>query len=156
VTASDVLHARAGNPEATLVGDLETGDGVPVGLYRCIILTQTLQCIGDPSAALRNIRKALAPDGIALVTLPCISPISRYDADRWGDHWRWTPQGAARLFSAAFLDGEFTVRAYGNRTTSAAFLFGLAAEELPRDAFRETDPDCPMLLGIRACRLGKG
>ena len=30
VTASDVLHAVAGNDAATIVGDLATGEGIPV------------------------------------------------------------------------------------------------------------------------------
>src|SRR5262245_62052756 len=34
---SDVLHAEMGNPEATLVGDLATGAGVPRSAFDCIL-----------------------------------------------------------------------------------------------------------------------
>ena len=152
VVASEVLHVQPGNPEATLVGNLESGEGIPSGSFHCIILTQTLHCISNPEAAIRVIRKALIPGGVALMTIPCISPVSRYDAERWGDYWRLTPQGGARIFAHAFLPDELTILEYGNRTTSAAFLFGLAAEDLADRLFRISDPDCPMLLGIRACK----
>src|SRR6476659_5842329 len=45
VTRSDVLHAAPGNPQATLVGDLVSGDGIPLETYDCVILTQTLSFI---------------------------------------------------------------------------------------------------------------
>jgi hypothetical protein len=154
VTGIDVLHVQAGHPEATLIGNLETGEGIPPSTFDCMILTQTLHCIGDPTAAVRGIRRALTKDGVALVTLPCLSPISRYDADRWGDYWRFTPQGASRLFSHAFSAEEIEILEFGNRKTSAAFLYGLVVEDLQRIAFEYSDRDCPMILGIRARKLG--
>src|SRR3954451_12003193 len=42
VQQADVLHAGPGNAEATIVGDLTTGDDIPQSAYDCIILTQTL------------------------------------------------------------------------------------------------------------------
>src|SRR4051794_22538187 len=41
----DVLHAKPGNPMATIVGDLVTGEGIPEGAFDCIVLTQTLHLI---------------------------------------------------------------------------------------------------------------
>src|SRR5262249_18440104 len=35
VTHSDVLHAAPGNPQATVVGDLTTGEGLREGSYDC-------------------------------------------------------------------------------------------------------------------------
>jgi hypothetical protein len=153
VSQLDVLHVVSGNPEATLVGNLESGEGIPLASFDCMILTQTLHCIGDPIAAVRVIRRALNSEGVALVTLPCLSPISRYDADRWGDYWRFTPQGASRLFGHAFSPEEIEILEFGNRKTSAAFLFGLAVEELTKQAFEYQDRDCPMILGIRARKM---
>src|SRR4051812_40032532 len=45
VTGSDVLHHGDGNPDATLIGDLQTGEGVPESAFDCFIFTQTLHLI---------------------------------------------------------------------------------------------------------------
>jgi SAM-dependent methyltransferase len=150
VTRSDVLHAVAGNPQATIVGDLAAGKGLPGGVYDCLILTQTLHVIYDIRAAVKNLKRLLKPGGIALATIPGISQISRYDADRWGDFWRMTPEAARRLFCEAFSPGNVEVEAYGNVRLAAAYLYGLAAEEIDPAALRETDRDYPLLICVRA------
>jgi SAM-dependent methyltransferase len=150
VSRSDVLHVTAGNPEATIIGDLATGKGLPAGVFDCLILTQTLHVIYDVHSAVKNIYRLLAPGGVALVTIPGITPVSRYDADRWGDFWRMTPAAARRLFSESFAPGEITVETSGNVRLAAAYLYGLAAEEIPVSAFSESDPDYPLLICVRA------
>jgi SAM-dependent methyltransferase len=154
VRVSDVLHAVASNPDATLVGNLETGEGIPADAFDCMILTQTLHCIFDLPAAVRNVRKSLKTGGAALITVPCLSPVSRFDAERWGDYWRLTPQALMRVAETAFRAGEIHLDLFGNRTTGAAFLFGLTAEDLPRRILEQTDPACPMLLGLRLRKSG--
>jgi hypothetical protein len=57
VTTSDVLYAAAGHPEATVVGDLTTGAGIPEAAYECFICTQTLQVIYDIRAAVAGTRR---------------------------------------------------------------------------------------------------
>ncbi|HEY4658489.1 MAG TPA: hypothetical protein VIH11_03160, partial [Gemmatimonadaceae bacterium] len=59
VTESAVLHVEAGNPAATIVGNLATGDGIPGGCFDAAILTQTLQCIFDVQGAARTIHRLL-------------------------------------------------------------------------------------------------
>ena len=54
VRQSDVLHAVAGNRKATIVGNLETGQGIPTNAFDCIILTQVLPFIFDVRAAIGN------------------------------------------------------------------------------------------------------
>ncbi len=152
VSRSDVLHVTAGNPEATIIGDLATGEGLPVGVFDCLILTQTLHVIYDVHSAVRNIFRLLAPGGVALVTIPGITPISRYDADRWGDFWRMTPEAVRRLFAESFSPEELTVESSGNVRLAAAYLYGLAVEEIPVSAFSESDPDYPLLTCVRAIK----
>ncbi len=152
VTRSDVLHAVAGNPEATIVGDLATGRGLPWGAFDCLILTQTLHVIYDIHAAVNNIHRMLKPGGTALVTIPGISQISRYDADRWGDFWRMTPGSAERLFTEAFAARGVDVESHGNVRLAAAYLYGLAVEEIPPSALTEQDRDYPLLICIRAVK----
>lgn len=152
VTASEVLFAAAGNPDATIVGDLVSGAGIPEAAFDCFICTQTLQFIPDVAAAVAGTRRALAPGGVLLATVPGISQISRVDDEAWGDWWRFTARGAERLFAQAYGPGNVDVRRHGNAQSAAAFLYGLAAEDLdPADLGRE-DPDYHLLLTVRAVR----
>jgi SAM-dependent methyltransferase len=153
VTQSDVLHAVAGNPEATIVGDLATGQGLPWGIFDCMVLTQTLHVIYDVHAVVQNIHRLLKPGGTALATIPGISQISRYDADRWGDFWRMTPEAARRLFGEAFPEAGVTVESFGNVRLAAAYLYGLAAEEVDPSAFDTADRDYPLLVCVRAEKI---
>jgi SAM-dependent methyltransferase len=149
VTLREVLHVSAGNPQATLVGSLETGEGLAGREYDCAILTQTLHCIYDMRAAVRTLQRVLAPGGVALVTLPGISQISRYDADRWGDYWRITPSAAHRLFEEFFDHEQIEMRVHGNVLTATAFLQGMALEDLPRHALDHDDADYPLIICLR-------
>lgn len=152
VTSSDVLHAAPGNPEATLVGDLTTGEGIPQGAFDCFIATQTLPFIYDVAAAVRGMRDLLAPGGVVLATVPGISQISREDRRDWGDWWRFTTDGVRRLFTDAFGAGAVDVTAHGNVLVASAFLYGHAAEELSEDELRHQDPDFEFLMTVRATR----
>lgn len=40
VTRSHILSPPPGGPDATLIGDLETGEGIPQQAFACAILTQ--------------------------------------------------------------------------------------------------------------------
>jgi SAM-dependent methyltransferase len=150
VRVSDVLHARPGNPLATLVGDLCTGKGVPDSTFDCIILTQVLPFVWDVPAAINTLRRSLKPGGVLLVTAPGIMQISRYDADRWGDYWRFTSQSLRRLFEAGF--GVADIRVYGNVLTATALLHGIATHELSRAERDDHHPDYEVIIGVRAVR----
>ena len=152
VSRSDVLHAVPGNPQATLVGRLDTGEGLEWDVYDCLIVTQTLHCIYDLHSAVGNLKRLLRTGGIALVSLPGISQISRYDADRWGDYWRLTPQAAIRLFGDCFGRPHIEVRSYGNVLAANALLQGLAVSDLPKGGLEKEDPDYPLLVCVRAVK----
>jgi SAM-dependent methyltransferase len=152
VTKSDVLHVEPGNPEATLVANLETGEDLPQGTFDCIILTQTLSCIFHADAAVRNCYSALKPHGVVLATFPGIAQISRYDMDRWGEFWRFTSLSAKRLFQLAFPADKLQVRTYGNVLTAAAALYGFAAEELEEQELDYPDMDYEVIVAVRAQR----
>jgi SAM-dependent methyltransferase len=113
VSKADVLHATADNPEATIVGSLEDKGVVLSVTYDCIILTQVLQFIRNPFLALTNCHDALKPGGSVLITVAGISQISRYDADRWGDYWRFTPQGLEFLLKSSSFR-ELNLTAYSS------------------------------------------
>jgi glycosyltransferase involved in cell wall biosynthesis len=152
VDKGDVLHLQPGNPQATLVADLTHADHIPTNTYDCIILTQTLQFIFDVPAALQTIHRILKPGGVVLATFPGISPISRYDMERWGHFWGFTSLSARRLFEEVFLEGQIEVRTYGNVLTASAFLFGMASEELNQQEIEYPDPDYEVIIAIRAAK----
>jgi hypothetical protein len=152
VTGSDVLYAAEGNPDATVVGDLTTGAGLPEAAYDCFICTQTLQFIYDVRAAVAGTRALLAPGGVLLATVPGISQISREDMRDWGDWWRFTARSVERLFAEAYGGANVDVRRHGNVEAAAAFLYGLAADELDERALAADDPDFHLLITVRAVR----
>jgi SAM-dependent methyltransferase len=155
VTRSDVLHAAPGNPAATVVGDLVTGEGLPRDAFDCFVMTQTLQVIWDVAAAVRGTRDLLAPDGVLLATVPGISQISREDRRDWGDWWRFTSDSVRRLFEEAYGPENIEVEAHGNVLSSACFLYGFAAEELTEAELAHNDPDFELLMTVRAVKRAR-
>ena len=151
---SDVLYAAEGNADATVVGDLVTGEGLEEGRWDCFICTQTLQFIPDVQAAVKGIRSLLAPGGVVLATVPGISQVSTVDDEAWGDWWRFNEKGIRRLFEQEFGPQNVTVERHGNVKAACAFLYGMAAEELSYEDLRTEDPDYHLLLCIRAHRPG--
>ena len=82
------------------------------------------------------------------MTFPGISQISRYDMERWGDFWRFTPLSAKRLFDEFFLGDRVRVESHGNVLTATAFLHGLATHELNHEELEFSDPDYPMVITV--------
>lgn len=152
VARSEVLHAIAGNPKATLIGDLQTGQGVPPETFDCIILTQTLQFLYDMKAAVQTLHRCLRPGGVVLATGSGISQISRYDMDRWGDYWRFTSLSARRMFEEVFGPGAATVVSYGNVLAATALLQGISANELKSAELDVLDQDYEVVLTIEAVK----
>ena len=87
VTRADVLHVEPAAPGVTFVGALEDEALLPDDVFDCIILTQTLHLIFDFEAALRNVRRALVPGGVLLMTVPFISQM---DDGQWGSSWHYS------------------------------------------------------------------
>ena len=152
VTHSDVLHAVPGNPEATLVGDLVTGQGIPREAFDCMILTQTFPFIYDVRAAIATVFAALKPGGVLLATVSGISQISRYDMERWGDYWRFTTRSSRLLLEEVFPAENVFVEAHGNVYSAIAFLHGVAVEELSQEKLDHRDQDYELLITLRAVK----
>jgi hypothetical protein len=150
-----VLHVSADNQNATLVGNLATGEGLPREAFDCLLLTQTFPFIYELHAAVRHARDSLKPGGVLLATMAGISQISRYDMARWGDFWRFTDASARRMFGDVFGQENVTVSVYGNVLAACALLQGLAAEELTAAELDHADPDYQVTLGVRAVRAGE-
>jgi SAM-dependent methyltransferase len=152
VTKTDVLHKVEGNPEASIVADLSCANELDSDIFDCIICTQTLQFIYDVQAAVETLHRILKPGAVLLVTVPGISPISRYDMEHWGDYWRFTSLSARLLLEETFASENVTVRAYGSSLTAVAFLQGIASGELKPEELDYTDPDYEVLVAARAVK----
>jgi SAM-dependent methyltransferase len=151
ITRQDILHVHAGNPIATIVGDLSDPFVLPDATFDCIILTQTMHLIYDMAGALRQVRRALRPNGVVLVTVPGITPIDRGE---WGSTWYWslTPAALQRLVSGVFLGDEVTYASYGNLFSATAFLHGAAQEEIDITKLLPYDPAFPVIVAACARR----
>lgn len=151
IRQQDILHVHAGNPLATIVGDLSQPGVLPDAAFDCIILTQTLHMIYDMPAALRQVHDALKPGGIALITVPGITPVDRHE---WGTTWYWslTPAALHRLLEETFPGGSFEEAAFGNLYAATAFLHGAALEEVERRKLTPYDPAFPVIVAACAQR----
>jgi len=153
VEQREVLDINPSNPRATFIADLAAADAIPSNLFDSFVLTQTLQFIYDTRACLRHAHRILRPGGVLLVTVPSISRV----APRYGlqtDCWRFTSASCSSLFGEEFGQGHVTVEAYGNVLTAVAFLTGMASEELSPRELETHDPYFPILVTIRAVKIG--
>lgn len=138
----EVVDIDVTNPRATVLGDLCQEATLQRARYDAAIVTQTLQLVADPEAALRTLLQGLRPGGALLLTVPCLSRICD-----GSDAWRWTPAGFGRLLSRAAPRAEAEWRGLGNGLAARAFLFGLAAEDLSDEVLAVQDPDFPLVVG---------
>ena len=153
VQRSDVLHRSAGNPLATIVGDLANAPEIPSGQFDCLIVAQTLQYIYDYRSAIQTMHRILKPDGVLLLTMPGIahqSPAAEREA--WGDYWRWTSMAAARVFAETFGPQNVAVEGRGNVLAAVALLHGVVQEELRPSDLEFDDPEYELSIGVRAVK----
>jgi SAM-dependent methyltransferase len=124
---------------------------LPPATFDCLVLTQTLHLIYDMAAAVREMRRALKPNGVVLLTVP---GISRIDRGEWEKDWYWslTEASARRMFSDVFGPDGVQVETHGNVFAATAFLQGLALEEVPYAKLSVRDPAFPVIVSVRAQR----
>jgi hypothetical protein len=150
VTRVSVLHADAGAPDTDIVGDLTKGLPGYERSFDCLVLTQVFPFLFDVRAAVATTHELCRAEGTVLATVPGISQISRYDMDRWGDFWRFTPLSVQRLFADEFGASNVDVEVYGNVLAAVALLHGVAAEELSENELSSFDRDYPVVIGVVA------
>lgn len=142
ITRQDILHV-AGNPKATITGDISDPQTLPSGSFDCIILTQTLHLIYDMAAAIRELRRSLAVGGVLLVTAPGVSSVDRGE---WGANWYWslTELSLRQLLSESFDAAHITAETFGNLFAATAFLHGACVEEVDDARLEPIDPVYPV------------
>ena len=153
VTRRDVFHVHADNPKATMVGDLAHAPEVPSDLFDCAIVTQTLQFISDPRAALRTLHRILRPGGTLLMTNPGITVVSP-ESDQWSGLWLWsfTPAGIRELMEQSFGVDRFVLTVRGNVLAGTCALQGIAVEDIDTSDLQADDPANPVVIAVRATK----
>jgi hypothetical protein len=147
---SEVLRFAGEPGPAIRIGDLTKHGTLPPAELDVFICTQTLNFIYDFHQAVRGLHHSLKPGGHALVTVAGLVQISRYDADQWGDLWRFTPQSAQRMFEEVFGKGNVNVGLFGNSYAAACIMKGFATEECDKDLLDRTDRDYPVVITVIA------
>lgn len=149
ITRQDILHVHAGNPIATIIGDLSDPAVLPSQRFDCIILTQTLHLIFDMPRAIEQIHRSLRPGGVALITVPGITPIDRHE---WGESWYWSLTGRAlvRLLNGPFEAKKVHLEEFGNLFSATAFLHGAAVEDIDIAKLGPFDASYPVTVAARA------
>lgn len=147
-------HAALGTEPTAIIGDLTDTATLPKNAFDCFICAQTFQYTFEIQKAVAGAYHLLKPGGFMLATVPGISQISRYDADRYGEYWRFTTDSVIRLFQPVF-DGGVEVTSYGNVLSSTALLQGISLEELSDVSLLDVhDRDYPMIITIVARKAG--
>jgi SAM-dependent methyltransferase len=151
VDKSDVLHVDAGNPSATIVGDLSKSGILPSDAFDCIVLTQTLHLIFDMRKALAELARSLKPGGTLLVTVP---GITRVDRGEWGYTWYWslTDLALAQLLAEFFDEKDILVETFGNVFAAVSFLQGLALSEVPTSKLDILDSSFPVIVTAKVVK----
>ena len=152
VVKSDVMDQQHPDSSPSIIADLTNADHVPSDSFDCFIITQTLQFVYEVKTAIQTIHRILKPGGVVLATVPSLSPICRYDMDRWGDYWRFTSAAVNRLFGDIFQPENITVEAFGNVLVATSFMHGVAAEELTSEELDHKDRDYEALIAVRAVK----
>jgi SAM-dependent methyltransferase len=112
--------------------------------FDSILCTQVLEHVRDPLAVVREIHRALRPDGVALVTVPLNSGIHLAPHD----YFRFTEFGLRQLCDGCGLTVEL-IRERGGRIATAAqtILLTFEVDQMPRRSVMAA----VLRRGIRLC-----
>ncbi|MCC6370017.1 MAG: methyltransferase domain-containing protein, partial [Bacteroidia bacterium] len=150
---SHILHYDNSNPQATIIGDLCNTNTLQQNTFDCFICTQTYNFIYNFQDAIKGSHYLLKPGGTLLATMAFMSPVSKYDADRWGDYWRFAPQACSRIFTDVFGEGRVSVVPLGNSAAAALFMKGYALEEIKNKVNLDNNDEIyPLIIGLKAVK----
>jgi SAM-dependent methyltransferase len=140
----------SGRAAQVIVADLSKPETLPEGKFDCFVCTQTFNFIYDVRGAIAGAYRLLKTKGVLLGTVAgYCAQVSRYDAARWGDYWRFSENTMARLLSEVFENAP-EVTSYGNALAAQALIQGVAVEDLPnRTLLNPKDKDYPIIIGFK-------
>lgn len=146
IEKSYCLHFETNYEGADLdfYGDLRDGTNIKRDFYDCVILTQVLNYVEKIERTPQILLDSIKEGGVILLTVSAITPVSRYDMDRWGYFWNFTAKGIISLFS--FKEAECDIEEYGNFKAACAFLGGMSCIELTTEELEYKDEDFPIIV----------
>jgi hypothetical protein len=153
VTESHIIHYTDATQKNSFVGDLTRNETLPASKFDCFVCTQTFNFIYDFHAAIRGAHYLLKPGGTLLATVSGIQQISKYDASRWGDYWRFTIESVIKAFGDVFGHENIQVISYGNVLSCVAAMQGLASVELTKEELNYKDPGYQLVIGVVARKI---
>lgn len=144
-----VLGANVSAGSRNIPGDLSDISTLPTVKFDTFICTQTLNFIFDFPLAIENARKLINLGGSFIGTVSGVAQVSVYDAERWGDFYRFTPEAIAKHLHKHFATVDIVV--YGNHYALMNYLTGHAFEDLkqPQEIW-SSDQRFPMIVGFAA------
>ena len=151
VASSDVIDIDESNPDATIVADLSSrarSQRAP----SIALSVQTLQFIFDTRGVLEEAHRVLAPGGVLLCTVPAVSRISMRYLD--AEYWSFTVAGCREL-TIAFPAQTLTC-ARTAMPACAAFLYGLAVEDLARAGTPGRGSVLPLVIAVKGSEASDG
>ena len=116
-------------------------DGIKFDL---ILSTNVINFTKNPFVSIKHHMDMLNSGGTLVLTASASMPISKFDAERWGDYWRIAPDGLNQLLRT--LNCEYDIHSFGSFVTSIAFLCGLSAEEVDPLDLNENDDRYPIIV----------
>lgn len=152
VTQADILHVASAEPPATMMGNLETGEGILENTYDCVIVTQTIQFIFNIRDGIENIKSSLKPGGVALISAPGISRRDPEALGSYGEYWHYTNDSLERLFGEAFGHDQVQVESFGNVLAAVAFLEGMSTKDLRPKELEFQDPLYSIVHSVKAVK----
>jgi SAM-dependent methyltransferase len=116
---------------------------LPTAHFGSVLVSQVLEHVRDPASALRTVRDALAPGGVAYVVVPNVESAWRRAFGRHWAHWHvpfhlyhYTERALRRLFAQSGL----AVQRIESVTPGEYVLMSVAAWRNARRGRREIDP----------------
>ena len=145
----DIVDIDRANPIATIYADLQNAPELPDAAYDCVVLTQVLPVIFDLNGVVDTVARILKPGGVLLLTAP--GPFSPpFAGDAYEKFfWAFYPDTIRLLFHRRFSAEEVHVEAHGNLATCAAFIAGLAQQDLTDSDYAHNDKNYPLIVAAR-------
>ena len=153
VTESHVIHYNQDCGKDSFIGDLTRSQTLPHEKFDCFVCTQTYNFIYDFKASIEGSRHLLKPGGYLIATVSGIQQISKFDATRWGDYWRFTGESCRKVFGEVFGEKNVEVVTYGNVLAAIAALEGLSSSEITPQELAFHDPSYELIIGVVARKV---
>jgi SAM-dependent methyltransferase len=141
-------------PEVTWVADLSLGWPLPEARYDVFINQYSLHVIEHDLDALYHSIRVLKPGGVLLANFVCQSTYLNGQAQGTTQVWHWyTPAKVRQMLAQLGLEpAHYQIITYGSYAGLLTYILDLPTEAMPAAELARHDPECPLLVAVRAQR----